>query len=385
MTIASPPQARSIFCDEAGFTGDHMLDAEQPVFTFASVAVEEAEAKRIVSRLRAKHSRLQGAELKGARLAKTTGGRVVILDALRSIRGRYLATIYDKKFSLACKFFDYIFEPVLARNSALFYANDFHRFIGALVYMNFILKDEAVTRLVVQFEDFMRSLDPADAPVLFTGNATNSGFHESFLDVARFIDGYRSIILNESKHVGSWVLDLSLSGLFSQIAEWGGRLDVLSVFCDESKPLHDLAPIFNGMVNRTDRSSIIIGDKIRPLTFNLAQPVQFVSSSSHFGVQLADIVSSALLQAVKRISEDWSQEMCEEIEPHLHDDCILPNLESVDLRSPKGAINGLVLRELGERAKNGLDPVVGMEQVYEFGHATVDSFLSQSEVGSKVD
>ena len=379
MSIANPLQARSIFCDEAGFTGDHMLDEEQPVFTFASVAVEESEAKQIVSRLRAEHPRVQGAELKGARLAKSTGGRALIHDALRSIRGRYLATIYDKKFSLACKFFEYIFEPVLARNSALFYANDFHRFIGALVYMNFVLKDEAVTRLMAQFENFMRSLNPADAPVLFTGNAMNSGFHETFLDVARFIDGYRSIILDESKHVGSWVLDLSLSGLFSQIAEWGDRLDVLSVFCDESKPLDDLAPTLNVMVNRTDRSSIIIGDKIRPLTFNLAQPVQFVSSSSHYGVQLADIVSSTLLQAVKRISEDWTKEMCEEIEPHLHDDCILPNLEAVDLGSPKGAVNGLVLRELGERAQKGLDPLVGMEQVYQFGYATVDSFLSQSK------
>ena len=150
--------AHTIYCDEAGFTGNNLLDEQQPAFAYASVAIEETEADRIVRRLR-KGSRLQASELKGARLAKSTRGRAAILDALGYIRGRYIATFHHKKFSLACKFFEYVYEPVLARYNSLFYKHGFHRFVAALIYMNFILKDEPTTNLVEQFEKFMRSAE----------------------------------------------------------------------------------------------------------------------------------------------------------------------------------------------------------------------------------
>ena len=368
--------AHTIYCDEAGFTGNNLLDEHQPAFAYASVAIEETEAERIVRRLRTE-SRLQGSELKGARLAKSTRGRAVIIDVLHSLRGRYLATVHDKKFSLACKFFEYVYEPVLARNSSLFYEYGFHKFVAALVYMNFILKDEPTRKLVRQFEKFMRSLDPTDAPILFAGAAaTDATFDEALLDVARFIDGYRNIILKESKYVGNWVLDLSLSALFPQIAQWGERFDVLSVYCDESKPLRDLTPTLNAMVGRKDRTSMSLGQKRRPLTFNLARPVQLVSSATHAGVQLADVVSSALIQTFKEPETDWSKAVLTEIQPHLHEDCILPDLTPLDLETPQGVVNVFVLKELGTRAEQGMDPLSGMPDFYRLASVNAHGFLS---------
>ena len=37
-----------IWCDEAGSTGNNLLDREQPLFAYAAVALDEAAAKRIV-------------------------------------------------------------------------------------------------------------------------------------------------------------------------------------------------------------------------------------------------------------------------------------------------------------------------------------------------
>ena len=373
--MTTQPLAHTVYCDEAGFTGNNLLDEHQPAFAYASVAIEESEADKVVRRIRA-DSRLQGPELKGARLAKSTRGRAAILDALRSLSGRYIATIHHKKFSLACKFFEYIYEPVLARNSTLFYAHGFHKFVAALVYMNFILKDEPTTDLVRQFEKFMRSLDPADAPILFAGVASNAAFDEPLLDVARFIDGYRDTIFKESKYVGNWVLDLSVSALFPQIAQWGERFDVIAVYCDDSKPIRALTPLLNTMIGRKDRTSMFIGQKRRPLTFNLAQPVQLVSSATHAGVQLADVVSSALVQAWKEPKTDWSNEVFAEIQPHLHEDCILPDLAPLDLDTPQAVVNAFVLTELAARAERGADPLSGMPEVYHLAYANAHEFLS---------
>ena len=178
-----------------------------------------------------------------------------------------------------------------------------------------------------------------------------------------------------SQYVGDWVLDLSISALYPQIAQWGERFDVISVYCDDSKPLRDLTPILNNMVDRTDRTSMFFGQKRRPLTFNLSQPVQLVSSSTHAGVQLADVVSSALVQATKDPEPDWSQTVFAEVEPHLHEDCIHPDLTPLDLATPESMVNAMMLRELGERAEEGADPLAGMPELYQVAYAIVHEFL----------
>ena len=186
------------------------------------------------------------------------------------------------------------------------------------------------------------------------------------------------VILEESQYVGNWVLDLSLSALFPQIATWGERFDVIAVYCDDSKPLRELTPVLNAMVGRTERTSLIFDRKRRPLTFNLAQPIQLVSSATHAGVQLADLVSSALVKVSKEPKSDWSQAVFAEVQPHLHEDCVVPDLEPLDLRTPQGAVNRFVLRELAERAARGADPLSGMPEFYQVAYANVREFLSAS-------
>lgn len=365
---------QDIYCDEAGFTGNRMLDAQQPMFTYASVAIEETEARELVAHIRQKNQ-IEAKELKGARLARTRAGRDTIIDTLQSMRGRYLVTAYDKKLSLACKFFEYVFEPVLAEKSSLFYANDFNKFIATLVYVNFLCNEEAIVEIISQFESFMRSLDPQDAPVIFDGQTNNISTHHALSDITSFIDGYRDIILKETAQLDNWVLDLSISGLWTHLAHWGDQFDILRVLCDDSKPLQDLAPCLDAMVNRPDKIRVRVSGKERPLTFNMARPLKFDSSIEHPGLQLADIASSAFLQALTRRDETWSQPFLDEMEPHIHEDCILPDLSYMDLGTPGCAVNALILSELGERATNKDDPLDGMEGLYTIGRANVHYLL----------
>lgn len=377
--------AQQIFCDEAGFTGNRMLDADQPLFTYSSVALDRKTADRIVGHARAS-SRLQAAEIKGAQLMRTPRGRSIALNLLRAMRGNYLVTAYDKKLSLACKFFEYIFEPVLAANNRLFYENDFHRFIATLVYVNFICSEAAISEIVTQFERFMRSLNPTDAPIIFATDPAAIDIHPSLHDIVSFIDGYRDIILEESRVLGrpaapggsaedNWVLDLSMSALWSHLAHWGDRHDQLTVLCDDSKPLRAMASTLDVMINRPDRVRVTFGGKQRTLTFNMATPVLFGSSLEHAGLQLADVASSAFMQALKRQNEDWSQEFLQEIAPQVHEDCILPDYEHMDLKQPKAAVNALILRELGQRGIDRRDPLEGMDLWYALGHRGVQGFL----------
>jgi hypothetical protein len=61
----------SVFCDEAGFTGNNLLDSEQEVFALAGAAIQPDRAKEVVERT-IRDFKLQGAELKGSRMLKPT-------------------------------------------------------------------------------------------------------------------------------------------------------------------------------------------------------------------------------------------------------------------------------------------------------------------------
>lgn len=365
---------QTIYCDEAGFTGNNMLDAQQPMFTYASVAMDQTEARDFIVHIRQRHH-IQARELKGKDLARSSAGRAVILDALQLMRGHYLVTAYDKKLSLACKFFEYVFEPVLARNNSLFYQNDFHKFIATLVYMTFRCNEEPIVEIITQFQRFMRSLNPQDAPIIFDGKTSDIGMRDPLTNIAYFIDGYRNIILQESAHIDNWVLDLSISALWSHLAHWGDRFDILDVLCDDSKSLRDFAPVLDVMVNRPDKERVTICGKERPVTFNIVRPVEFGSSLEEPGLQLADVASSALLQARKHLSEEWAHSVLDEIEQHRHEDCILPDPSYMDLTTPGCAVNALILHELGQRAIEGRDPLYGIEDWYAHGHSQVHDFL----------
>lgn len=377
-----------IYCDEAGYTGARLLDENQPIFAYASVAVSAEEADALVTQIRVDF-RPQGDELKGKNLMRSARGRKAVKFALTQLRGRYIVTGFDKKLSLAGKFFEYIFEPVLAANSLLFYKNNFHKFIAALIYVTFVAKSPGIVDLVEQFEIFMRSLDPNDAPIIFETDAGQVDISDSLKDIILFIQGYRSLILEEGRtltsvndqtgeHIGKWALDLTCTAVWGQLAEWTDRVHLLDVVCDDSKPLTATLSLFNEMVNRPEVPRMSFGGKNRPMTFNLARPIVTGSSAEHSGLQLADIVSSAFIQALAHQADAWSQEYLEEMQSQVHEDCIFADddyMENMNPKNPEAAINYLVLRELSERAVLGKDPLHGMELVYQYGRETVGAFL----------
>jgi hypothetical protein len=120
-----------VFCDEAGFTGNKLLDAEQEVFSYATVAIAPEEATEMVARVR-RDFRLQGAELKGGSLVGRPQGKKVVTQILKLCEGRYLVAAHLKPYALACKFFEYIFEPAVSDFNSFSYGIDFHRVISTI-------------------------------------------------------------------------------------------------------------------------------------------------------------------------------------------------------------------------------------------------------------
>ena len=76
-------------------------------------------------------------------------------------------------------------------------------------------------------------------------------------------------------------------------------------------------------------------------------------------------------------------EMGERIFAHLHEDCILPDFDVLDLTGEEAPVNWLVLEELACRADQGCDPLVGMELVYATARATLPQYRREQRVRSQ--
>jgi len=156
----------AVFCDEAGFTGNNLLDSEQEVFALAGVAIDPGRAKEVVDRT-VRDFKLQGSELKGSRMLKTDSGRQAITYVLRACGEHVRLATHLKKFALACKFFEYIFEPPLADQNSIFYGCGFHLFIGNLLWMMLRARKASAETIFEEFSSFARIGSPEALEKLF--------------------------------------------------------------------------------------------------------------------------------------------------------------------------------------------------------------------------
>jgi uncharacterized protein DUF3800 len=367
------PETLHIACDESGYTGPDLLQKDQQYFAYASVAIDDAEADDLIQRARAAHA-VQMPELKARALLGSERGRSLIADVLREIEGRYVVSVYNKLLALCGWFFEYIYEPVYQRDPRLLYEKDLHRFVAMYTWLWMIDHESQARAAIEQFQRYMRSRDPADAPFLFdTPRAplTMAGGEHPFEWILRFAYGYRKIIIADNARLdkelpdgGRWTLDLSASGLWSQLNHWGATGKLLSVQCDASKPLQAIISSFTG--DEDDPGIRRARGNFKPERFGwrLLEPVKFVDSRLHPSVQLADIISGAMVAIMARNSPPEFQTIGEMIFRHAHPHSIMPDMEVVDPSNRTAAVNALIVYDLAVRAERHADPYHHLAEMY---------------------
>ena len=181
-----------VACDEAGHTGPDLLQKDQRMVAFSSVAISDTEALEIIRMTRADHP-VQMPELKASKLLASERGRKLIAALLAAIDGRYVVSVNDKLLALCGWFFEYIYEPVYQKNPKILYEKNFHRFVAMYSWLWMTNASSEAQRAIEQFQKYMRSRDPADAPFLFANPRpplSNTGTEHPFESVLRFAYGY---------------------------------------------------------------------------------------------------------------------------------------------------------------------------------------------------
>ena len=344
-----------------------MLSPDQPAFVYASAAIDPSDASRLHSQMLSRFA-IRGKELKGKNLVRHKHGREAISWLLKECGDVACIVVANKKFALAGKFFEYIFEPVLKTNSSLFYAVGFHTFIANLLHILLESKDEYAEDILGEFEALMRTQDPDVLERLLTPPAQAITLSDPLGQILTFSLCHREKIRGEMKDLceisglSRWALELTTTSLFWMLSFWSERFYLMQAYCDKSEPLDTNLQLFDAMIGRQDRIYMKLGSQPeRALTYNLAGPITLLDSQKSPGIQIADVLSSSIAFALKNPDDELSKKWLELAESMFSPFCILPDIKAVDLRERDPFINGLILHELVDRTLKGRSLFVDME------------------------
>lgn len=356
---------QKIYFDESGYTGNNLLHPVQKYFSYASVATDDEEAKDFVERLIARYE-IQGGELKGSKLVRFNRGRKAIDEVFQHFGDRLKLSISDKKFALACKFHEYIFEPCYSDINSLFYGIGFHRFIANILYVEFVARGAGAEEIFAEFEALMRTRDESKLHTIFSSSVhpENSPIITQIREFAQFrADDIRSELAALRSHrVGKWILDLTHTALFTLLANWGAVYDQVTAVCDPSKPIQHDPELFTAMIGRTDRVFSDAFGVRHPITFNLSGPIHFADSKVTHGIQIADVVATAAVYVFSGATDDHAMRWREVMAEIGHYGSIVPDLDEVRLGNLRAQRNAVLLLELHSRAKAGKSLVEGMAE-----------------------
>jgi hypothetical protein len=354
---------QNIYFDESGYTGNNLLHPDQKFFAYASVATDEVEAGEFVESIIKRYG-IQNGELKGSKLVRFTKGRKAISEILHHFAERLKVSISDKKFALACKFHECIFEPCYSEVNSLFYKLGFHRFIANILYLEFVARGAGADEIFREFEELMRTNDESKLSSIFSTSVhhENSPIIVQIREFAQYRAEDIRVELASLSDSGTseWILDLTNTSLYTLLSNWGTQYDQITAICDHSKPLQHDQRIFEAMINRRDRVFSDVFGESHPITFNLSKPIQFRDSKITHGIQIADVVAAAAVYVFSDANDEYSKKWSEIIGRIGHYGSMIPDFDEMNLNDTRTQRNAVLLMELHSRAKIGKSLVEGI-------------------------
>ncbi len=357
---------RTVYCDESGFSGPNLFHDFQRYFVYAGVSMTPEAAAEAVARIKTDLGLTPEQEIKFENLENNKPGKAAIRWLLANHAAEVAVFYADKRFAAAGKFFEYTFEPILQPLKPLFYGVGFHRFVANLLFDAWRCGEKAARELIEDGQELIRNKSPEKLTRLLRLPLHLPDGDDPLTAIAAICAAYRDAIMHEiagmdaDEVATTWTNDLSDTALLTILEHWGEGGDELEVYCDDSKPL--IASAARLMeIAQTEDPEIFDTTQPPPCPVKFAKPIEIVDSKgAQVGVQLADLFAGATRFSLMKPKHRSSQEWWPLVEPRLISRCVIaqPHLLNVDY--PEPVVNSCILSELGQRARAGQDPLVGM-------------------------
>lgn len=158
---------RTIYFDESGFTGQNLLDPNQPIFSIASAQIPEERAKEV---LKTSFPRYRGNEFKFSKIwsSKSRPAFVGFAGQLKDVADLCFVYVVDKRFAVLTKIVDFLIEPYLTDLGYDFYGDGFCWKYSNYIYfgMTHFAPPELLDALLRHYQAFSRDVTPENLRLL---------------------------------------------------------------------------------------------------------------------------------------------------------------------------------------------------------------------------
>lgn len=297
------PEADVVAFDEAGNTGDNLLDEAQPICSLASVCVDDAAAAALIAEvLPAGRSEAHFADLRGSRDGRRAILRMLTSELVSADSTR--VTPMHKPFAVVGRFFDYIIEPtifargddVIARGMPLDFVNVLHRrgptACGNELWRAMLVAFVALMRAPGDDELLDRFMAAHRACLIAAGHPLIRLMLEDVPDREEVAERVR---IDQPAGIGARdLLNPVPTMLIENCITWPNRIGgPIKIVHDENNVVRRWVPLIQSLSR--ENAVDVVGPYwggIMPLPLRVAS-VELVRSHDSTRVQLADVVGGA--------------------------------------------------------------------------------------------
>jgi hypothetical protein len=234
-------------------------------------------------------------------MLNSSPGRKAAELIFEKVVDRSITVVADKQFALAGKLYEYIFDPVVEGNAAL-YEVGFHKCVTNLLYSQFTSSNPSTIELLQGFQKAVRTRDFSAFVVALKHGQRGTESSELADKIGKFCAEQQHLIAEEftpsgNEVVDKWGLELSSTCVTGLLRLWAERDIEIHLVLDESKPLFAWSeaikehfPVKPGP-QEPGRYLEFQGERHR-MNFVLAEPIRFASSKITPGLQLADVMAA---------------------------------------------------------------------------------------------
>lgn len=312
----------NVYLDETGYTGQDLLNPDQPVFVAASTNVTDEVAAALV---RECFADVRARELKHSRLCMRERGQDQIIRLLHNIQGQagnFAVSVAHKEFVLVGLLIDFWVEAAMREDGVNLYERGANIGLCNLTYLMLksLLPAEECDRFFRRAQEMLRNKSMeaygAFGQSLRAAQQQSGPLHEilDYIVLSDFrLGGYEHL-----RSIPDRLTDLGTYHLMEQVSHWSDQTDqAINVIHDESSALAREQHVWDVLLD-PDLPDAVVGQDRRTIKFPLrVDSFRRANSEHHLQLQLADLLAGAFATYLRnRVNgeTDYRPEYAEKLE-----------------------------------------------------------------------
>lgn len=287
-----------IYFDEAGNSGDNLLDSSQPIFTLLSHNFGEEEAELLLNSIR-RTSNAKELHFKNLRKYPKTQNAIIECinhELIMPDRVYYFTSL--KKFIIVAHIVDQLIELVLHEGGIDIYKGGTNLSTANILYLmgNNVWDKGAFNKMCSTFVDWFRTNTDAKGDL----------FYDSVKELYKKVRGREDkmlvglILLSEKfrpilkESISKFTLDSTLSCFVAHCNNWAEKYkEPFDVVFDNSKQISYWQEFIQFLTDKLPTQEVGFGSRKHKYPL-LIKSMKLVDSSTYNQIQLADILASSL-------------------------------------------------------------------------------------------